>query len=280
MKGKQKKNGFTLAELLIVVAIIAVLVAISIPIFTSQLEKSRESTDLANVRAAYAEVMAAAICGDQAAVYAGTQIYQSDGSYQAVVEPLKQKKDGWQMDEAKLNIGGVASNDTAHWHEKPKVNGKCTVKFDGESVHFYWDDGSGSGEGSGSGNGSGSGVEGGSSVDAIISNAIPFPSKVDGGEVVQGNVYSFNGKTYVALTTITVNKFYYPTPEDNSWGYRELSSDATVLTKNDITNNQLIGLTTGMIFQYEDGRTFIRKVDSTHGEEPDKDSGNWQIINS
>ena len=32
-----------------------VLVAISIPIFTSQLEKSREATDLANIRAAYAE---------------------------------------------------------------------------------------------------------------------------------------------------------------------------------------------------------------------------------
>ena len=39
---KREKNGFTLAELLIVVAIIAVLVAISIPIFTSQLEKARE----------------------------------------------------------------------------------------------------------------------------------------------------------------------------------------------------------------------------------------------
>ena len=81
---KKRKAGFTLAELLIVVAIIDVLVAISIPIFTSQLEKSRESTDLANVRAAYAEVMAAAICGDQTAAYAGTQIYQPDGSYQEI----------------------------------------------------------------------------------------------------------------------------------------------------------------------------------------------------
>lgn len=39
---KKSVSGFTLAELLIVVAIIAVLVAIAIPIFTSQLEKSRE----------------------------------------------------------------------------------------------------------------------------------------------------------------------------------------------------------------------------------------------
>lgn len=35
------------------VAIIAVLVAISVPIFTSQLEKSREAVDLANLRSAY-----------------------------------------------------------------------------------------------------------------------------------------------------------------------------------------------------------------------------------
>ena len=51
-KAKENKKGFTLAELLIVVAIIAVLVAISIPIFTSQLEKSKEAVDAANLRAA------------------------------------------------------------------------------------------------------------------------------------------------------------------------------------------------------------------------------------
>ena len=58
MKKKNNKKGFTLAELLIVVAIIAVLVAIAIPIFTTQLERSREATDISNVRAAYAEAMA------------------------------------------------------------------------------------------------------------------------------------------------------------------------------------------------------------------------------
>lgn len=61
---KKKRKGFTLAELLIVVAIIAVLVAIGIPIFTSQLEKSREATDAANIRVQYAQVMAEAITVD------------------------------------------------------------------------------------------------------------------------------------------------------------------------------------------------------------------------
>ena len=53
----KNNKGFTLAELLIVVAIIAVLVAIAIPVFTTQLEKSREATDVANIRSAYASLM-------------------------------------------------------------------------------------------------------------------------------------------------------------------------------------------------------------------------------
>ncbi len=59
----KNKKGFTMAELLIVVAIIAVLVAIAIPVFTSQLEKSREATDIANIRSAYAAAQSAALTG-------------------------------------------------------------------------------------------------------------------------------------------------------------------------------------------------------------------------
>lgn len=43
---KISRKGFTLAELLIVVAIIAVLVAVAIPVFGSQLEKSRKQQTL------------------------------------------------------------------------------------------------------------------------------------------------------------------------------------------------------------------------------------------
>lgn len=64
MKKVKETKGFTLAELLIVVAIIAVLVAVSIPIFTSKLEKSREATDIANQRAAKAAVVVAILDGE------------------------------------------------------------------------------------------------------------------------------------------------------------------------------------------------------------------------
>ena len=57
---KRKLNkGFTLAELLIVVAIIGVLVAISIPIFNNQLRKARLATNQANARAAFSAAEAA-----------------------------------------------------------------------------------------------------------------------------------------------------------------------------------------------------------------------------
>ena len=58
MMRNNHKRGFTLSELLIVVAIIGVLVAISIPIFTSQLHKAEVATGWANVRAYYAEIQA------------------------------------------------------------------------------------------------------------------------------------------------------------------------------------------------------------------------------
>ena len=55
---KKNKKGFTLMEMLIVVAIIAVLVAIAIPTFTTSLNDARVATDKANIRSGYASMMA------------------------------------------------------------------------------------------------------------------------------------------------------------------------------------------------------------------------------
>ena len=60
----RNNKGFTTLELLIVVAIIAILTAIAIPIFTRQLNKARIAVDQANVRSAKAIIMANIASGD------------------------------------------------------------------------------------------------------------------------------------------------------------------------------------------------------------------------
>ncbi|MDD6283613.1 MAG: prepilin-type N-terminal cleavage/methylation domain-containing protein [Oribacterium sp.] len=94
---KKNKKGFTLAELLIVVAIIAVLVAISIPIFTSKLRKARVAVNRANARAG------------EAAAYAA---YLEDPSFDIIAYDIrsgkvaKSKSTGTNI-ETDLNINGI-----------------------------------------------------------------------------------------------------------------------------------------------------------------------------
>ena len=107
---KNHKKGFTLAE---------VLMAVAIPVFSSHLEKSREATDLANVRAAYAEVLVDAINADLSAM-------NGDGEYTRTVA-LKQKASNWTLDIGGMEIGGVTPDDDAHWKGSPGAGGSCTV---------------------------------------------------------------------------------------------------------------------------------------------------------
>ena len=62
-KTTRTKKGFTIMEMLIVVAIIAVLAAILIPTFNGALHKAKAAADIANVRAYYAELHGVSIDG-------------------------------------------------------------------------------------------------------------------------------------------------------------------------------------------------------------------------
>ena len=119
---KNNKKGFTLMEMLIVVAIIAVLVAIAIPVLNSTLEKSREAADAANLRAAYAEVMINAL-------------EDPDGTVAPIDVDATQTIDGWDNKTIE-SIGGIklpefVAGKTTKWTVAYDANNStCTITPD------------------------------------------------------------------------------------------------------------------------------------------------------
>ena len=77
------RKGFTLAELLIVVAIIATLVSIAVLEYTSMLERSREAADVSNVRSALSEII---------------NHYISEQEILTKTIPVEQRQEGWQTE--------------------------------------------------------------------------------------------------------------------------------------------------------------------------------------
>ena len=69
MKKVNNKKGFTLAELLVVLAILAILVAVAVPIFTGVLSDAQERVDNANVRAVRAAAVTKILTEDSPSGY-------------------------------------------------------------------------------------------------------------------------------------------------------------------------------------------------------------------
>ena len=243
MKNKNRNKGFTLGELLIVVAIIGVLVAISIPIFTSQLEKAREATDAANIRSQYAEVMAEAI----------TDGGNVDGKDMFGAVDLKQKKDQWQSAGLKENLEGVYGTNIVG--EYPTAGGTAWVEYKNDQVILHYGDGSGN---SGSGNAGGGrtgGSTGGSSAGGSTGGSTGGGNI--GGSTGEGNTGGESGSGSLAnpddinTTTKLPNAF---NTSINDW--------ESVVGKygHDVDSSHFYNIVPGMVYSYK-GSIYIGTKD-------------------
>ena len=106
-------------EILIVVAIIAVLVAIAIPGLNNALEKARESTDAANIRSGYAELMTIYLVEERNPATKGAWTFEYKEKQLSVIIPLTQKQAGWQNDKI-ITIGGMSAGN-------PIAGGKAVI---------------------------------------------------------------------------------------------------------------------------------------------------------
>ena len=85
------KKGFTLIEMLVVIAIIAILVAIVIPVVGNSTAKAQAATDAANLRSAQAALQIAVLNGD-----AGEDNDGTVAEYEALLDtkaPVAKTKD-------------------------------------------------------------------------------------------------------------------------------------------------------------------------------------------
>lgn len=298
---KNKNKGFTLAELLIVVAIIGVLVAISIPIFTSQLEKAREATDAANIRSQYAEVMVEAITdgGD-------VNGYDKFGAVE-----LKQKKNEWQSTGLKKNLEGVFGQVVG---EYPKAGGTAWVEYKDDQVILHYEGGSGNAGGS-TGGSTGGGNTGGSTgggstagntgdgsgansdlqgsgpsgvLSTITSKATEIqekPQETDNKtyniKISKGNIYTYKGETYIATTdTVLVNRYNWPAPDTiEATSYYVKVGNNKVLTSADSSDNYNLPDTKyGDIYQTDDGELYLFVAQGNYIIPSDGDA-KWVKIN-
>lgn len=273
----KKNKGFTLAELLIVVAVIAVLVAISYPIFVRQIEKSREATDIANMRGAYAAISYAELSeeeidGQPISYYTATHplYYTLDGK-------LTSKKptsygEGTRIDgETIVNIDANHNYDTNTDYTDKVI----TCWFNDGVAYIYWSEG-------GTSSNPSTPTTPTNSYDGQTVKTAEIPSTIKSGEkfsVKTGSMYTYEGKKYVALSDAELNEWYAPTPDNASWLYLSPTSKVVTSSSTDSDGRITVALKAGDI--YSDGSNlYIRKTDAEANQlvVPSKDSQNWQII--
>ena len=132
-KMMKNRKGFTLMEMLIVVAIIAILVIIAIPTFNSALAKARAATDVANIRSGYAAALVEAMTNGVDKIEANNTYYLlKDGSVSNAADATNRYTTQGESKNATANttIGGKFEvNKTVTWGKNYNVS--YTVTDDG-----------------------------------------------------------------------------------------------------------------------------------------------------
>ena len=115
--------------MIIIVAILGVLLVILAPAYTKYIERSRESTDLANAKSAYNELM--------------MNVAEKEENPNPITFKLKQKISGWQSP-LPITVGSASfdGENTDNWVGTPGRNGSCVVSYEkNKGVIFTWSGG-------------------------------------------------------------------------------------------------------------------------------------------
>ena len=307
---KMKNKGFTLAELLIVVAIIAILVAISLPLFSSQIAKANLQADQTHVSAAKASAVAE---------YLDTNSHDTITYYfdAGIAMANKNNSEG---------IAGYGKSTKERYKNQTGANGvpvsedgskniiQVIVGNNGTVMSTSWVP-----------VGTNSNSQGGGSIqpapspsatpaptqeptpsvtpnpnvpDWVITNCNgSWPTKINVGtdaetivpnSITKGNIYrDSNGDYYVASKDQAMDKNNYWKPSDNKgWLAVKIDNTNPVYTVNDLIldngsqTEKHIAVKQDDIFKYSDTEIYIRQYDNGWAREPHVNGDAWILINT
>ncbi len=140
MNALRNKKGFTLIEMLVVIAIIAVLVAIVIPVVGNSTNKAACATNAANLRSVKAEITTALLTNDEAKYDLAAIKAAAAGGTTTVQSCVKTPTGGGTAPEvptAKATTDPEVAADTPMVVEY--VNGEVKLSFDGQYIANFAD---------------------------------------------------------------------------------------------------------------------------------------------